>query len=426
MPTEPKPSWLTIQEHGVLAEARTRAFLLDRFWVLERSVDIEGADFIIQRRLTNRSLLDPSPPRLGFIQAKFYASVSATQYIHKEYVVDSAGNPRAEFFLMCHTGNEDNKRSFVLSASHIKNHFRETTAEHSRPGRFALPGTEVLVQRFEVIDQARALNQIDKALHDADFYKNRSFLSWALPRSGDSLTPILPMYEEAIDNWWGDIPREFAKIRDRARRAQWDLEEVLNKLREMEESPDPERALAVAEDLWHEYRDHVSLPADLWDEDFFTVVKHHKERFNQLSEAGLLGAHASMRRATTRQMIDDIAPRMPMARDDVYVLKVRYDPTTFLRVHHESRFEKAAALWPTRPPDADWSSFEDIPDTTGLLTCSPGNIELYLLPGRYAYQRYEKGRWIETDEPWEGKIAEVVEGAVGKLLMAVLDLRFGE
>jgi hypothetical protein len=217
MPTEPRPSWVIVQEHGVLAEARTRAFLLDRFWVLERSVDIEGADFIIQRRLTNRSLLDPSPPRLGFIQAKVYVSASTTQYIHKEYVVDDSDTPRSEFFLMCHSGNEDSRRSFMLSAADVKNNFRQTPAEHSRPGRFALPGADVLVQKFEVVDHVRALDQIDKALRDADFYKNRSFLSWALPRPEDSLTPILPMYEETIDNWWGEIPREFAKLPRRYR-----------------------------------------------------------------------------------------------------------------------------------------------------------------------------------------------------------------
>jgi hypothetical protein len=57
---------------------------------------------------------------------------------------------------------------------------------------------------------------------------------------------------------------------------------------------------------------------------------------------------------------------------------------------------------------------------------SPGDIELYILPGRYGYQRHEKGNWVETDKPWAEKIVDVVEGAVGKLLMTVLDLRFGE
>ena len=40
MPMEPRPPWLIRQENGAIAEARTRAFLMDRFWVLERSADV--------------------------------------------------------------------------------------------------------------------------------------------------------------------------------------------------------------------------------------------------------------------------------------------------------------------------------------------------------------------------------------------------
>jgi hypothetical protein len=42
-----RPTWLKLVEHGSIGEARTPAFLLDRFWVLERSVDIDRADFLI-------------------------------------------------------------------------------------------------------------------------------------------------------------------------------------------------------------------------------------------------------------------------------------------------------------------------------------------------------------------------------------------
>lgn len=37
---------------------RPRAFLVNRFWVLERSVDVHGADYLVQRRLLGQSLLD--------------------------------------------------------------------------------------------------------------------------------------------------------------------------------------------------------------------------------------------------------------------------------------------------------------------------------------------------------------------------------
>jgi hypothetical protein len=63
-PENDYPAWLKTMQNGSIGEARARAFLLDRFWVLERSVDIDGADFIIQRRLTEKTLLDREAPRL--------------------------------------------------------------------------------------------------------------------------------------------------------------------------------------------------------------------------------------------------------------------------------------------------------------------------------------------------------------------------
>ena len=43
-------STLKSMENGSIGEARTKELLIDRFWILERSVDVQGADFIIQRK----------------------------------------------------------------------------------------------------------------------------------------------------------------------------------------------------------------------------------------------------------------------------------------------------------------------------------------------------------------------------------------
>lgn len=59
-------------ENGSVGEARTRSFLIDRFWVLKRSVDTDGADFLIQRRTTTQRFTDKVPPRVGVVQAKFF------------------------------------------------------------------------------------------------------------------------------------------------------------------------------------------------------------------------------------------------------------------------------------------------------------------------------------------------------------------
>ena len=86
-PKDEHPAWLKAMQNGAVGEARSRAFLLDRFLVLERYVDIDGADFIIQRRLVGKNLLDREAPRLGVVQVKFYGAKTTPHYIHKQYMI---------------------------------------------------------------------------------------------------------------------------------------------------------------------------------------------------------------------------------------------------------------------------------------------------------------------------------------------------
>src|SRR5688572_27324800 len=117
------PAWLKRAEHGSLGEARARSFLLERFWVLERSIDKDGADYLIQRRLTNENFLDREPPRLGVVQVKFIQDGNTAIHIPAEYIRDKDGRPYSEFFLLVHTGNEDNQRQFLLTARQIVEDF---------------------------------------------------------------------------------------------------------------------------------------------------------------------------------------------------------------------------------------------------------------------------------------------------------------
>lgn len=131
-PDNEQPAWLKTMQNGSIGEARSRAFLLDRFWVLERSVDVDGADFIIQRRLTKKNLLDREAPRLGVVQVKFFGTPQTSHYVHKQYEVDGDGKPRSEFFLLCHSGGEEDQKAFLLAAE-------EPATTHSglKPGEFA-------------------------------------------------------------------------------------------------------------------------------------------------------------------------------------------------------------------------------------------------------------------------------------------------
>ncbi len=100
--------WLKRMENGAIGESRTKSFLLDRFWVLERSVDIEGADFLIQRKLFRDELFNKTPSVLGIVQVKFYDSENTSHY---KYFLDNS-EPRKDFFAIFNTGKEDDWAMF--------------------------------------------------------------------------------------------------------------------------------------------------------------------------------------------------------------------------------------------------------------------------------------------------------------------------
>jgi hypothetical protein len=414
-----RPAWLVRQENGAIAEARTRALLLDRFWILERSVDIDGADFIIQRRLTTQSLLDSDPPRLGFVQAKYYQDASTTQYIHREYVLDKHGRPRSEFFLMCHTGLEDSARAFFLSAADIVDNFEATSESHSKPNRFELPGRRVLEQRFEVLDRRRILEQAEQALRNADFVANRYFMSWALPSLETRGGPIRSEYMEKIDNWWGDIPKEFESLREKARQALWNIEEAGELLHAIATADDPQIALEKAEDLHIQYGRSVPISDDLYDPDFSAVVQHHRSRYEQLKSAGLLGAHAALRRDVKARIMSDVVPRMPLAPDMAYLVSLRYTSDTLALAGLDSRFATADTL--DLPKDT-WSG-EARTKESGILQSEPGNVRAFILPGRYGYEQWKRGKSVPDERSWTEKFDRIAEYLTSEIMSTILAMR---
>ena len=250
--TSDTPAWLKAAQNGSIAEARTKAFLLDRFWVLERSVDIDGADFIIQRRLTRTNLLDRTPPRLGVIQVKFFASLATTQYIPREYVQDSNGEVRPEFFVMCHSGEEE-PIIYLITAQDLVQHFELVSDGKVQEGSYRIGGTQLFSSKQFVVGSRRlALNRIEHSLQAADFTRNRSFMSWLLPSARLEPEAIDPVYREPLENYWGDIPKEFLKLKQTAREALFTLEDIHEKFAGIVESTDPEKAFELLEDIAYE------------------------------------------------------------------------------------------------------------------------------------------------------------------------------
>jgi hypothetical protein len=167
--------WLKSMEHGALGEARAKAFLMNRFWVLERSVDVHGADFIVQLNSLRVNVLDSKPPRFGVIQVKFVQDGNTNMSVPVRYTQDEAGNPAGEFFLIVCTGRDDDERLFLLSAAEISAMF----TRKSDDDRDVYEGRANQILRdsnFEVISQSLGLKRIEAALTRADVRQNKQYL----------------------------------------------------------------------------------------------------------------------------------------------------------------------------------------------------------------------------------------------------------
>ena len=377
-------------------------------------------------RITQSSLLDKTPPRLGFVQVKFFASEATTHYVHREYILDNDGNPRSEFFVMCHAGSEDAARSFLISALDVHSQFRCTDETHSKPLQFALPGKAVLKRQFEVSDRRQALDMIENSLRNADFTKNRHFVSWALPSISNEPPPILPMYNEEIDNWWGDIPRSMREIQKLASSFLYDFEEPLNDLRTICESQDPEEVLKLGEWLADNWGHAVSGVKKLFEEDLLSAVRMHKKRHEQMTGAGLLNRHAAIRRKIKARFIKDICPIMPAAKSLVYVLEIAYEKDTWEELSFKHRFEAAEELFPGGVRDA-FGERKDMPDYSGTLKARAGKITAYIAPGRFGLGQFKGGKYVEdVDSPWPVRLEPLSNSFAGMVMENILNEQFGE
>ncbi|WHZ02836.1 hypothetical protein QNH48_28615 [Neobacillus sp. YX16] len=115
--------WLNSVENGKIGEARTRSFFINSgFWVLERSVDVNGADYIIQRRDLVNDLIDIEASPVVFVQSKFISDEENEMFIDSKYIYyldDETLKTKNEFFVLIHFDDEEKSRMLCLSSKEI-------------------------------------------------------------------------------------------------------------------------------------------------------------------------------------------------------------------------------------------------------------------------------------------------------------------
>lgn len=330
--------WLKAMENGELGEARAKAFLMDRFWVLERSVDVEGADYLVQQRLTKKNFMDRDPPRLGVVQVKFIQDGGTSISIHKSYVCDEKGSPYNEFFLLVFTGREDSEKSYLLSARDVLSTFREVV-DSSRT-LLRLGGAKLLAtSNFEVTRRGLALDRIEHALLNADFLANRRFLG-STSYIKISADHIDDEYLKPLDNPYGDIKKAFFESKQKLQSVLFTFEEVTEAMQRMLHSIDPLEAMEIYEDAIAQYVDaqgRIALGSirDVLDEDFLDTAKNHKHRMARLRALGIEGGYFKLIDELERRLVEQLATPTFDASVRTVRVTLTYDHATLRDAHTE-------------------------------------------------------------------------------------------
>lgn len=326
-----KQPWLKSMENGGLGEARAKAFLLERFWVLERSVDIQGADYLIQRRITSLNFMDKEPPKLGVVQVKFIQDGATYVNINKSFICNTKGVPYEEFFLLVFSGQEDKARSFLFSSQDIIENFKEK--EDRNHNIFVMQGEKILNSKnFEIINKSISLNKIEYALKKSSFVNNRIFLS---ATNYIKLTPeqIDHDYLLPLDNGYSDLQSEFFKNKKSLQKTLFNIEEVTENMVAILNATDPEEAFRIYEDVISDYIGEtwgtaISFSIDCFDdEEFLEAVKNHKARLSALRKLGLENSFFALLQIFENTVISQTS-LLSLCETDNIEVTTQYDPDT--------------------------------------------------------------------------------------------------
>lgn len=382
-----EPAWLKRMQNGSIGEARTKALLMDRFWILERSVDVDGADLLIQRRLLQAHLLDKSPEKYGVVQVKFYSSKSTTQYVKKEYVHNSKGEARGDFIVIAHTGYDDNPRAYYLLAEELENSFEIVVKEGKE--YYKLQGADVLSDKYEIKSRKAFLDRIEKAIGHVNFIENRRFAAWNVYEPIEASESIDPKFHEPIHNYYCDIPNVFADLKTEAVNTKIYVEEILSLINNLIKESDPIKYAELIGDIAYECRDgrgkwRISLSEKMYDEEFENVCKYHIRIYEQLKSDGLLDVY-SLNKNKLYEKISKYLNENDWTADDVHIVNIKLERDCFTISTITSEKCSAVDFFNVNPEKNQWG-YQTIPAHEKYEWINNQNIEYAWLPGRCSYK----------------------------------------
>ncbi|TRD11038.1 hypothetical protein FGU71_03680 [Erythrobacter insulae] len=330
-----QPPWLKIMQNGSVGEARTKAFLLDRFWVLERSVDIDGADFLVQPRSLGSRFTDRTPPNIGVVQAKYFQDTKTVHHIPRNYVLDEQGFALDGFFAVLHVGAIDEAKIFMLSAEQMKQTLDQTV---EKSPRFVV-GKKALADKFRVDQHRRqALDRIEHAITARTLTQSLHFYDRVnIPLYKITLDDIAYRYKLPIPNDQTDIAKTYLEYREHLKWLTYEIEEGLTIIDKIMQEPDPRVALVEREKLeeyrsGRTYRDGLTFATRKVDLDWPYLVEaldQHDTRIAALEAVGQLERFVDLSQAVKDEAIRLASDFDPGAVAEKYLwMRLNYNVKT--------------------------------------------------------------------------------------------------
>ena len=320
-------------DNGSIGEARTKSFLIDRFWILERSIDKNGADFIIQRKITNQNILDDIPPRFGIIQAKFSSNEKTYHYIKKNYIIDEEGKSHKEFFLILNVGIENKQKMCLLSASDI------STFDLNPDDKYTLP-TKIILKQFQIQDKTLALDRIENSIQEVEFIKNRLLIFNNLTKINPDFEAISPEFKYRIDYCDGNIIELFKEYKEKAYSFITDIEKIHSLLSKFIQETNPLNSCYIAEEFNHWFDGTLKIP-EIFDRDFYYKSKNYIEQVNNLKNDNIFETYLNLSEKIKNKVEQYLESKKQLFNEKTQlILIIQYDKKNFNDLTVEYRLDE--------------------------------------------------------------------------------------
>lgn len=331
-----KPAWLKSMENGSVGEARTRAFLLDQFWILERSVDVDGADFLVQVKPNQQTLLSGTVAKFGRVQSKFVQDANTVIKIKRTYLLKDDDTTRTDFFLIVNTGSAGAQKMYFLTADQIVDEYKT----NSKRGEYHLR-IDTNSDLYLIKDPLHTLQLIEKSINDTNFYENRANLFPELAIVQANLDDIEPDYKIDIKHNLGltsSIPEFFVEKKKEALELMNVIIEAYQALRSFIFSTDPMAAAVIAEEIARNYSGIFGSSAqNLFDSNLYHIPRHHLDVVSTLRDDNALESYIESCKAIESAMTGFLdANSIDISNANTYRVIVNFNMSDFSIIdqHH--------------------------------------------------------------------------------------------